>query len=354
MRIHGDYPHELRKTLDHASRFARVLATMEREATAEPWVKGRADELRALVLGTLRDWRTGAIELEEAVRRVTSRVDELHRQAALRRGERCVFGCCGTDDAVTAAGEDLTDPSPVPDPFAEQLHAAAETLEATARTPWKDAPEMLARFRAELAAVPIHARAMKRRIGRACPLEDLVAFGREGLLDAARSFNEGRGVPFSVWATVRIRSAMIDGLRRWGVSRSTLRELESTADRSGDVTAKPIGRDDHDDAEEPRVRGALLLPNDEMDAGFAIGGPTPEELFEQAELAASVRQVIDALPFAQREVVRGLYFNDQTLLQAAAGAGVGESWGCRLHARALAQMERQLTQVDSDPTPSSA
>ena len=44
--------------------------------------------------------------------------------------------------------------------------------------------------------------------------DDLVSFGREGLLDAARRYDESRGVPFRVYASFRVRGATYDGVRR--------------------------------------------------------------------------------------------------------------------------------------------
>lgn len=44
--------------------------------------------------------------------------------------------------------------------------------------------------------------------------EDLIQFGFMGLVDAARRFDPKRGVEFSTYAVLRIRGAIVDGLRR--------------------------------------------------------------------------------------------------------------------------------------------
>src|SRR5215472_14387100 len=98
----------------------------------------------------------------------------------------------------------------------------------------KDTPETLARFSAELALVDLCARQIGRRIGTVVTLDDLRSFGREGLLSAARTFDASRGVPFRRWANLRVRGAMIDGVRQWGnLPRRVYRELRGleSADR---------------------------------------------------------------------------------------------------------------------------
>lgn len=44
--------------------------------------------------------------------------------------------------------------------------------------------------------------------------DDLVAVAQLGLVEAAHSFDAGRGIPFSAFATLRIRGAVLDELRR--------------------------------------------------------------------------------------------------------------------------------------------
>jgi hypothetical protein len=128
-----------------------------------------------------------------------------------------------------------------------------------------DGPEVLARFEAELDQVEVSAQMVVSRIrsGRVT-IDDLRAFGREGLLDAARTFEESRGVPFGAWAAIRIRGAILDGPSQWGsIPRRLLRELKALAAREWESDAQP-------DGEAPRkaspsstsqwLVGATLLP----------------------------------------------------------------------------------------------
>src|SRR5438105_7357234 len=90
-----------------------------------------------------------------------------------------------------------------------------------------------AQSRRVIAGLPF-VEALARRMASTMPhsidLGDLVQDGVIGLIDAARRFDEGRGIKFETFAERRVRGAMIDALRRdaWprGVRR-VRRELEA-------------------------------------------------------------------------------------------------------------------------------
>ena len=149
---------------------------------------------------------------DRALGAIRSYLDNLHRSAGKRLRCEPSFECCTSDDALPLIpSDDAATATSVLSVLGTEHPDAA-----TVRTGWVDGPEVLDRFRGELAQFEIHARVLARRLGtRHVTIDDLRGFGSEGLLDAARSFDERHGVPFSHWATLRTRSAMIDGLRRW-------------------------------------------------------------------------------------------------------------------------------------------
>jgi RNA polymerase sigma factor for flagellar operon FliA len=190
-------------------------------------------------------------------------------------------------------------------------------------------------------------------------MDDLRAFGREGLLDAARAFDERRGVAFDQWASLRIRSAMIDGVRRWGPMparmRRELRALESAdvvlsaSDKEGQVNGQ--GMSESSDSSTGAPLGAshsdMRVGMAERDgAGLNGLGATPEDTVAKAQLASIVREIVAKLPNRERELVERSYYNGQTLEQAAASMGVSPSWATRVHARAIETMERELRKHD--------
>jgi RNA polymerase sigma factor for flagellar operon FliA len=228
-----------------------------------------------------------------------------------------------------------------------------------------DAPETLTRFHAELDLVDIIARQLGRRIARAVTLDDLRSFGREGLLHAARTYDPSRGVPFRRWANLRIRGAMIDGLRQWGnLPRRLYRELR--AFEAGDRMLESY---DEEDAARPattpqdadaRLTSYLAGIETAMAVGAIATAPvesaerggqeaTPEDLLGDAELLAQVREIVATLPVQEKTLIERHYFGGQTLEQAAASLGLSKSWGSRLHARAIESIASALRKTgDAD------
>jgi RNA polymerase sigma factor for flagellar operon FliA len=352
----AQYPKELRKVIGHAERFAKVLAELETESPGGAWVVGRSGELRAVVSCAIADWRAGTNNQEATRDSIVSYVDGLHRGAAKNLRCEMAFDCCGSDDAVTVIPAEAISGSIS---SALSLATGLNTTAATVRAGWVDGPQVLDRFHAELDRVDMLARTMLRRIGNtSATLDDLRTFGCEGLLDAARSFDECRGLRFASWATLRIRSAMIDGLRQGHLSRKVLRELramettnhlkEAADDEDG---AKPASTPASADARLSARLGAIATAMavgtmDEDRSTFGALGLTPEDLMAKAELTALIRDIVNGLPLSERAIVEGYYFGGKTLEEAAADAGVKKSWGSRLHARAIATIERELRKSD--------
>jgi RNA polymerase sigma factor (sigma-70 family) len=342
------YPPEFRNVLRHASRFSELLTRLEQNQTAGTWVIGRAAELRAVVSCATSDWRSGAVAETAALGAITSYVDGLHRDAAKQLGCRPQLECCTIEDAITFdMDEDATKS------VASQL-GAQHSEAATERAGWMDDLEVLDRFNSELARVDVHARALARRLGtRAVTIDDLCGFGREGLLDAARSYDERHATPFSHWATLRIRRAMIDGVRQWGgLPRRVLRELK-------EIDASEAARCASDNDE--RSQNGFVTPCDsasslwrrtasaEVARGATSAGlaelnefaASPEELVANAEMRDALRESMARLPDRERNVVEG-YCAGRKLKELGAMAGATECWTSRILARALAAIRRDL------------
>jgi RNA polymerase sigma factor FliA len=64
-----------------------------------------------------------------------------------------------------------------------------------------------------LGLVRVVARRIAKQIGERIDIEDLEQEGMLGLMDAAAKYDESLGVPFSAYATLRIRGAIIDSIR---------------------------------------------------------------------------------------------------------------------------------------------
>ena len=216
------------------------------------------------------------------------------------------------------------------------------------------------------------ARRMASTMPHSIDLGDLVQDGVIGLIDAARRFDEDRGIKFETFAERRVRGAIIDALRRdaWprGVRR-VRRELEAAREAlrrelGGEPTladlAKRVGADEsrlertivristiestspmaHADGVDSALLPAVLVPSEP---------PAPDLLFEQSEVRDRVRAAMAKLPPRERHIVRLYYFAEATMRQIGEAIGVNESRVSQLHARAMQRL--RLLMAGESPAP---
>jgi RNA polymerase sigma factor for flagellar operon FliA len=211
--------------------------------------------------------------------------------------------------------------------------------------------------------VEIIARQVLRTLGGAGDLEELLSFGREGLWDAARRFDDSRGVPFRGYANFRVRGAIIDGVRASArLSRRTHERL------NGLQAAARVSEGAFEDVSVPRPPGAgpaeaelalaehlaamatamaagLIAPTAHGDAGertLIDVGDNPEQAYGQAQLLSLIRTTIAELPHEEAELVRRHYLEGARFDHVASELGLSKSWASRLHTRALTRLSKRL------------
>lgn len=226
-----------------------------------------------------------------------------------------------------------------------------------------DAPEVLERFNGLLDLVDIVARQIKRTVGPAVDLDDLMSYGREGLLDAARRFDTARGVPFRAYANFRVRGAMLDGVRANAQLprrvHERLRALDAARQTSAgvadDVLSGPIPKGTPADAERAldshlaAMATAMVLGlvaqsamGEEGERILVDSSASPEESVERAELRELVRRAISDLPEEERELVQRHYLGGERFDVVARDLGLSKSWASRLHTRAVSRLAKRL------------
>jgi RNA polymerase sigma factor for flagellar operon FliA len=223
--------------------------------------------------------------------------------------------------------------------------------------------EELARFESALDLVEAIARRIAREVGSHVELAELVSFGREGLLDAARRFDPSRGVPFRGYASFRVRGAIIDGVRKSArLPRRTHERL------SGLLAANRTSEGAYEDALAPAAPGAtpadaeralaehlaamatavavgLLTRTGFGDEGERVPVATEEnaeEALGRAELVALVKDAIAELPAQEEALVRRHYLEGERFDHVAAELGLSKSWASRLHTRAIKRLSDKL------------
>jgi RNA polymerase sigma factor for flagellar operon FliA len=204
-------------------------------------------------------------------------------------------------------------------------------------------------------AVSVH-----RKVPPSVDMEDLVAYGQIGLVEAARDYDPARGGRFSTYAYYRIRGAIYDGLSKmtWLGRRDQGRvRYERMAGevlrREGEEAEVPPEGGIHADVRWFRnVTRALAIvylatqinAEDEDGAGSvedrsALAAPV---IAMNREISQKLHELIEALPPEAAALIRATYFEGLTLQEAGTKLGVSKSWASRLHARALERLARSL------------
>ena len=167
------------------------------------------------------------------------------------------------------------------------------------------------------------ARALARRVHLVdhplADADDIQSAALLGLIDAVDRFQPGRGVPFEAYASLRIRGAIVDELRR--------------------VDERGRGAASHD---RPRALSLDGLVEDEWQAVLAVEDDEVDERFELADLRSRVQQALATLPPRQREVLARYSAESLTLREAGQRMGISEARACQLHGRAIHNLRRAL------------
>jgi RNA polymerase sigma factor for flagellar operon FliA len=218
--------------------------------------------------------------------------------------------------------------------------------------------------RKHLGLVEAIARKVKRTLGGAMEVDDLVGYGRKGLVEAAERFDGRAGVAFSTFAYYRVRGAMYDGIRAMGwysradYARYRAEEraneyLQNQADREGAARAQnpePAGASKRDTTETlagiaEALSGVATIHITSLEAASRVADeslPAPDAAVDTRRLSRRVREALTALPDKERQLMELYYFGEKNLEEAGAQMGLSKSWACRLHARAVDLLRRAM------------
>lgn len=201
------------------------------------------------------------------------------------------------------------------------------------------------------------------RLPASVEIDDLIQAGMLGLIDAARNFQAGQGAAFETYASIRIRGAMIDEIRRgdW-VPRSVhrryrdmiaaTREIEQRTGRAATpqqiAAALGVSLDEYHDMVENAARGQMVSLDAHMDehdgeSRLAItGADTPARDFEQTAFREALSAAIGDLPEREQLVLSLYYEQELNLREIGAVLGVSESRVCQIHGQATVRLRARL------------
>ncbi|RLB45370.1 MAG: hypothetical protein DRH23_14490 [Deltaproteobacteria bacterium] len=175
---------------------------------------------------------------------------------------------------------------------------------------------------------------LRRELSLRGDLDDLIAFGFGGLLEAWNRFDPGRGVQFQAFAYHRVRGAMLDGVRKMSrLPRRAHERLQAASQTT--LTAAPT------DLDKGFVRMSGSLTTATVLQG-SLGDESPEAALLKNESVARLLKALPALSPRQRVLVRGFYFEGRSIDAMAKELGISKSWASRLHTSALRELRVAL------------
>lgn len=195
--------------------------------------------------------------------------------------------------------------------------------------------------------------------------DDLVGYGIFGLIDAIDKFDYNKNVKFESYASLRIRGAILDQIRKMDWLPRSVRQKQKKIDAAMSKIEAESGHvaEDEEIAKEldisidelvswkGQAKASNLISLDEYtDAGSEIKMDStrnthfdqPEEVVEKTELRKKLVEAIDSLTEKEKSVITFYYYEDMTLKEISAILEVSESRVSQLHTKALNRMRKIL------------
>lgn len=201
--------------------------------------------------------------------------------------------------------------------------------------------------------------------------EDLVSYGILGLIDAINKYDSTKGMKFSSYATIRIRGAMIDEIRKnRPISKGAMDKLakynESVERLQNKLMREPtleeIAIDLNVSIQEVSevenyinymsvvsLENIIYSDDDEVTVMGIIedkNSPSPEETLEDKEKIKILAECIDKLKEKDKLVLTLYYYEGLTLKEIGTVLEVSESRVCQLHSRAIRNLRAIMKKID--------
>lgn len=190
--------------------------------------------------------------------------------------------------------------------------------------------------------------------------DDMISEGIFGLMDAIDKYDARRNVKFETYASLRIRGAILDKLRKMDVlSRNTRERVRRIEEISDELEKSLMRHPTHAEIAqaagltEQAVRKALeeaalaiMISLEDVLSGY---GPqedgrteTPEQIIERSELMDTLARAIEELRDNEKQVVSLYYYEELTLREIGAVLGVSESRASQLLSRSLRKLRQKI------------
>jgi RNA polymerase sigma factor for flagellar operon FliA len=193
-------------------------------------------------------------------------------------------------------------------------------------------------------------------------LDDLIDSGIIGLIDAAERFEPGRNVKFKTYAELRVRGAILDGLRELDWVPRGLRRKKKDIEEAYHALEQQQGRAATDEEAAKHLGMSLDELHKALDElkGVTLGSfedtesegiiafiadpdaEDPHVLMAETEVRELLKKTIEELPSKERLVVQLYYFNELTMKEIGEILKITESRVSQLHTKAMLRLRGKL------------
>jgi RNA polymerase sigma factor for flagellar operon FliA len=188
------------------------------------------------------------------------------------------------------------------------------------------------------------ARQVKKSVSPRIELDDLIAYGMTGLLEAAERFDEKQGVNFTTFSYYRVRGAIYDGLRGMGwVNRSEYQKIRFGEQANAYLESAGSSSDENLEDLANQVNNLVTifvtslegLQNQDFEDTKSQG---QEDRLLQLELKTTLKKALSRLPRSDLELIQLYYFGNLSLEEVGKKIGLSKSWTCRKHAQVIEKL----------------
>lgn len=202
-------------------------------------------------------------------------------------------------------------------------------------------------------------------LGSNVEFDDLVGYGIFGLIDAIDKFDLDKGIKFETYASLRVRGAILDNIRKMDWIPRSLRKkqklidaaiMKLESDPSQELSEELIAKeleitiDEYNKWQNQTKALSLTSLEDYVEKGGETklesihhsSFPMPEAVVEKEEIKQLLVKAISELSDKECKVITLYYYEELTLKEISHIMEVTESRISQLHTKALKKMKETL------------
>lgn len=202
------------------------------------------------------------------------------------------------------------------------------------------------------------AKSIKRKLPSNIDFDDLVQAGFIGLIEAKKTYQEDHGASFETYASIRVKGAILDDLRRNSINN---RDILKNMKLAGEITCKleqklmrpvtaaeiaaemKISIEEYDNlCQYINISHAMNIDNDFEHHAVASESKSPEDQVLHDETKGKLKKLLVNLPEREQILLSLYYIEELTFKEISEVLDLTEARICQLHASAIAKLSTKL------------